>query len=552
MKRLLALATAAALAVALGPRPAGATKPLAPPAAGPQSLTGPQVGAPAPDFSLRTLDGKSVSLASYRGKTLVINVWATWCPPCRQEMPDLLSSYAKLRTSSVEFLGVDTTEEAPIVRAYVVAKNVPYPQAIDAQKKFQKDYDIQYFPTTFVIDPQGILRARYIDVVASQQLALMVDAAKAGRNAEIVSPLQQKIDVALADPGLASGADATATLAYAKTVDAAINKAEDLLNESDAAKGNSTDLLRTRVEEAAIRDGAIAALATAGTSDESRELLARLRGDAARDRERWSDALTAYRDAVALNAKNDDALSGIAFVAGRLNQSDVQIDADQRLVVLQPDSVDALVELGLALGKAKRFSEAYAIFGKAIALGKKHVDATPKPVVVRKLAWTHLYAGRTYAKGGDHAHARAEFEQVIAWTQKLPADDIRHDMYLEEGQEAIVALGLSKPVTTTTVSLAPWTGADLPGSVESTFKYRLVVADVVGANVALHASGVPKGWVASFCTDRVCSPFKVSVAIPQSGVKIIEFQLVPPDEKAKIGRVRVTGTDGRHTSSATT
>jgi len=552
MKRLLALAASVAIGLSLGSGPALATEYVAPPKTQ-QVLTGPQLGVQAPDFSFRTLDGKTVSLATYRGKTLVLNVWATWCPPCRQEMPDLLSSYAKLRNSNVEFLGVDTTEEAPIVRAYVIAKGVPYAQAIDAHKKFEKDYDIQYFPTTLVIDAQGILRARYIDVVAPQQLALMVDAAKAGRSADIVSPLQQKIDLALADPGLAPDADAAATLAYAKTVDAAIQKAENLLDDSDAAKGNSTDLLRTRVEESAIRDKAISALAIATTGDDSKELLARLKGDAARDRELWANALDAYREAVALNAKDDDALSGIAFVAGRLNQSDVQIEADQKLVALQPDGVDALVELGLALGKAKRFSEAYAVFGEAIELAKKHVDANlASAVTVRKLAWAHLYAGRTYAKGNDAPHARSEFEQVIAWTQKLPVDDIRHDMYLEEGQEAIVALGLSKRVTTTTVSLAPWTGEDLPGSVASTLKYRLVVADAAGKRVALHASGLPKGWIASFCTDRVCSPFKVSIAIPQSGVKIIEFQLVPPDEKAKIGKVRVTGTDGRHSSSATT
>jgi peroxiredoxin len=553
MKRLLALAAGTAVVFSLSPRLARASEPLAPPPSAAQALTGPQLGAPAPDFSLRTLDGKTVSLAGYRGRTLVLNVWATWCPPCRQEMPDLLSSYAKLRNSSVAFLGVDTTEEAPIVRAYVIAKNVPYAQAIDSQKKFQKDYDIQYFPTTLVIDAQGILRARYIDVVAPQQLALMVDAAKAGRNAEIVSPLQQKIDLALADTGVPAVADAAVALDYAKKVDAAISNAEKLLDDSDAAKGNSTDLLRTRVEEAAIRDGAISVLAMTASSDESKELWARLRGDAAKDREQWSEALAAYREAIALNPKNDDALSGIAFVAGRLAQSDVQIDANRKLVALQPDSVDALVELGLALGKAKRFPEAYATFNSALVLAKKHVDATPaKPAIIRKLAWTHLYAGRTYAKGGDRAHARAEFEQVIAWTQKLPADDIRHDMYLEEGQEAIVALGLSKPITTTTVSLAPWTGEDLPGSVASTLKYRLVVADAAGKTVALRTQGLPKGWIASFCTDRVCSPFKVSVAIPPSGVKIIEFQLVPPGEKAKIGKVRVTGTDGRSSSSATT
>jgi peroxiredoxin len=541
--RVSALALLAALVCA----------PVPAPAAAPAALTGPQVGSPAPNFTLRTLDGKTVSLNSYRGKTLVINVWATWCPPCRQEMPDLLTSYAKLSKTGVAFLGVDTTEEAPIIRAYVVAKGVPYAQAVDSAKTFQKDYDVQYFPTTYVIDARGILRARYIDIIAARQLSQLTDAAKDGRNGEIISPLQTKVDATLADPGLPAGADATAIVAYAKHADGAISKAEDLLGDSDAAKGNSTDLLRTRVEEATLRDRAIAALGAAAASDTDKILLTRMQGDAARDRERWSDALAAYRATLALDAKNEDALSGVAFVAARLNQLAVTIDADEQLATLSPDSVDAQVELGIVYGRANRSSDAYAAFDRATTIGKKHVDAKPGDAsVVRKLAWAYLYEGRTYAKGHDPVHAKAAFEALMAWTQKLPANDIRHDMYFEEGQEAIVALELAKPVTTTTVSLAPWTGADLPGSIASTIKYRLVVADKAGKTVALHTTGVPKGWVASFCSDRVCSPFQVSVAIPQSGVKVIEFQLVPPNAAAKVGKVRVIGSDGVHSASATT
>jgi peroxiredoxin len=522
-------------------------------AAAPAALTGPQVGSPAPNFKLRTLDGKTVSLDSYRGKTLVINVWATWCPPCRQEMPDLLTSYATLHKSGVEFLGVDTTEEAPIIRAYVVAKNVPYAQAIDTEKTFQKDYDVQYFPTTYVIDAKGILRARYIDIIGPRQLAQLTDAAKAGKNGEIVSPLQTKVDAVLIDPGLPAGADNTAIVAYAKHADEAITKAEDLLGDTDAAKGNTTDLLRTRVEEAALRDHAIAVLGPAADFDTEKILLTRMQGDAARDRERWSDALAAYRATLALDSKNEDALSGVAFAAARLDQIAVTIDADEQLAAISPDSVDAQVELGIAYGKAKRFNDAYAAFDRATTIGKRHVDAKPGNAgLVRKLAWAYLYEGRTYAKGHDPVHAKAAFEQLMTWTQKLPANDIRHDMYFEEGQEAIVALELAKPVTTTTVSLAPWTGADLPGSIASTIKYRLVVADSAGKSVALRTTGVPKGWVASFCSDRVCSPFKVSVVIPQSGVKVIEFQLVPPNATAKVGKVRVIGNDGAHTASATT
>jgi peroxiredoxin len=541
--RVSALALVAALVGPAAPAPAAA----------PAALTGPQVGSPAPNFKLRTLDGKTVSLASYRGKTLVINVWATWCPPCRQEMPDLLTSYGKLRKTGVEFLGVDTTEEAPIIRAYVVAKGVPYAQGIDTGKTFQKDYDVQYFPTTYVIDAKGILRARYIDVIAPLLLAQLTGAAKAGKNGEIVSPLQTKIDAVLVDPGLASGANNAVIVAYAKHADEAVTKAEDLLGDTDAAKGDTTDLLRTRVEEAALRDRAIAALAPSAAFDTDKILLTRMQGDAARDRERWADSLAAYRATLALDPKSEDALSGVAFVAARLDQVAVAIDADEQLAALTPDSVDAQVELGITYGRAKRWSDAYTAFDRATTIGKRHVDAKPGDAsIVRKLAWAYLYEGRTYTKGHDAVRAKAAFEQLMAWTQKLPANDIRHDMYFEEGQEAIVALELAKPVTTTTVSLAPWTGADLPGSIASTIKYRLVVADKAGKTVALRAAGVPKGWIASFCSDRVCSPFQVSVAIPQSGVKVIEFQLVPPNATAKVGKVRVIGNDGAHTASATT
>jgi len=75
------------------------------------ALTGPQVGAPAPAFALQTLDGKTIGLESYRGKTLVVNVWATWCPPCREEMP-VLAAAARKASPGVVFLGVDTTERA--------------------------------------------------------------------------------------------------------------------------------------------------------------------------------------------------------------------------------------------------------------------------------------------------------------------------------------------------------------------------------------------------------------------------------------------------------
>ena len=410
----------ALLALGFSAGPALADAPVA--AAAPAPLTGPQVGKPAPDFALTTLDGQKVSLAAFRGKTLVVNVWATWCPPCREEMPDLIRSYGPLSKQNVAFLGVDTTEEAPIVRAYAVAKGLPYPQAIDSAKTFQKDYDVQYFPTTYVIDPQGILRARYIDVIAPAQLASFVNDAKAGRDGVLVSDLQQKIDALLTGTTLVESGDPATVVASVRAAAKAIAKAEDMLGDSDAAKGNPTDLLRTRVEEAALRDRAIAALTKVAASDADKALQASLEGDAARDREQWQVAFDRYNAALAIDPKDEDALSGLEFAASRLDRYADAVSADERLAALDPKSVDPQVSLGLAYAKAGRYPDAYAAFDKATALGKAAVEAKPGDAgKIRKLAWAYLYAGRTHAKGGDKPGARAAFESMLAWTAKLPA-----------------------------------------------------------------------------------------------------------------------------------
>jgi peroxiredoxin/tetratricopeptide (TPR) repeat protein len=554
MKRLLAAGGFSAAILTAQAAPASAqTTPAVPPQLPPGALTGPQVGQPAPSFSLTTLDGKTVSLDSYRGKTLIVNVWATWCPPCRLETPDLLSAYARLHKDGVEFLGVDDTEQAPIVRAFVADKNVPYPQAIDSARSFTDAYDVRYFPTTFVIDAQGVIRARHIDQVTPALLASFVDSAKAGQNVALQTPQQAKIDALLTNSNVTFGSDAASVDAAAKKVNEIIDKAEEYVDESDAAKGNAVDFLRTRTEEAALRDRAIAALAPVAATPAQTALLALMRGDAARDREDWSEALTQYDAVLAINAKDQDALSGVAFVAAPLKDYGRVVSADEKLVGMNPDSVDALIELGVAYTSAKQYALAAATNARATSLAMQQLAAKPSdPKLIRKVAVTHLEAGRTYAKAGETAKARDQFDQLIAWTLKLPKTSDRYAMYLEEAQEALVALDLSGPNAATSVSLTPWTGADLPGSVPNTIKYRLVVAGQAGRSVALHAAGVPKGWVASFCTDRVCAPFKVSVALPDSGVKVIEFQLVPPAAKAAAPKVYVIATDGARSATAST
>lgn len=539
MKRFLALSSF--LLIAAVPCPGGA-----------QALTGPQVGAPAPAFALTTTDGRRVSLDSFKGKTLVLNVWATWCPPCRQETADLISSYKTLHKTGVEFLGVDSTEQAPIVRAFVASKSVPYPQAIDRDKTFQSAYDIRYFPTTYVIDGSGVIRARYIDVMSVAQLAAFVKSAQAGQNGVIASAQQQKIDALLLASNFNFSGDASTVVATVKAVNSAIDKSKELVDSSDPVKGLTIDFLRTTAEQSALRDKAIAALQPIANGVAERTLLLRMQGDAASDNEHWTQAIAAYQSALAISPKDEDALSGLAFAAYESKDYSKQIAADEQLAALAP-SPGIYVSLGNGYVASKDFASAEKAMASAVAVAQAQVEKKPHdPKAIRTLAWTHLYSGRTFAKAGDRAAAHRQFAQLMAWTLKLPKNDERYAMYLEEGQEADIALALGNGGKTS-VSLAPWTGADLPGSIASTMKYRLVVGGSPNKNVTLRATNLAKGWIASFCSDRVCAPLRTVVTIPASGVKVVEFQLIQNDAKAsKHTHVNVEASDGTTKANAST
>ncbi|TAM61280.1 redoxin domain-containing protein, partial [bacterium] len=507
---------------------------------------------PAPDFTLTTLDGKRVQLADFRGKTLVLNVWATWCPPCRLETPDLIASYRALRDGNVAFLGVDDTEQAPIVRAFIAAKGVPYPIAIDRDRHFSEAYDIRSFPTTYVIDPQGIVRARDVDSLAPAQLAAFVAAAKRGENGAIVSALQNRIDAMLTPADFpAPDGDATPSTRYryAKRVQAAIARAEDLANQSDPAKNENVDFLAMRARESALRERAIDALAPAPDGIVAAALLDALRGDQAAGAERWHDAVADYRAALRLRPSDLDALNGMLLAAAAAKDERAQIDAAARLAGLAPGAADAAIDLGAAYQKYHRFTDAIAALKHANALAMAAYRGAPSDGArIREVAATHLMLGRGYAAAGQPALARAEFEQLLSWARRIPASNSRHAMYIEEGGEAIAALDLATRAYRAgiSISLAPWTGVELPGSVPGAIKYRLMLVAAPDSTLALRvASTLPAGWIASFCTGRICSPFRAEVPIPAGGIASIEFQVLRNEEpKPDRSTVQLIATGG--------
>lgn len=116
----------------------------------------PRVGAVAPGFTLRRLDGPGkVSLASYRGKPVVLNFWASWCEPCKGEAPVLERDWTSYRSRGVVFLGVDYHDLGSDARRFVQAHSLTFTMLRDGSGNVTGSYGISQVPETYVIDRQG-------------------------------------------------------------------------------------------------------------------------------------------------------------------------------------------------------------------------------------------------------------------------------------------------------------------------------------------------------------------------------------------------------------
>ena len=116
--------------------------------------------APAPDFTLRTMNGPNLRLQEQRGQVVLVNFWATWCGPCRQEIPHLNKLYDKYRASGFVLLGVNIDEDAKVAADLAAKLGVKFPVLLDTDKKVSRLYDMSAMPATVVIDRDG--RVRYI------------------------------------------------------------------------------------------------------------------------------------------------------------------------------------------------------------------------------------------------------------------------------------------------------------------------------------------------------------------------------------------------------
>jgi thiol-disulfide isomerase/thioredoxin len=120
------------------------------------------------DFTLTDLQGKSWTLKALKGKVVLVNFWATWCPPCRKEMPDLDALYQRFKDQGLVVLSV-SDEEVDKVKAYLAEKPVTYPILLDPGRKVNDLFRINGIPKSFVYDREGKLVAQSIDMRTQKQ-----------------------------------------------------------------------------------------------------------------------------------------------------------------------------------------------------------------------------------------------------------------------------------------------------------------------------------------------------------------------------------------------
>jgi cytochrome c biogenesis protein CcmG, thiol:disulfide interchange protein DsbE len=123
-------------------------------------IASPHPGFAAPDFDLETLGGDRLRLSDLQGQVVVVNLWATWCPPCRAEMPALQQLYEAHRDEGLVVVAVNATDQdsATAARTFVADHGLTFPVALDTRGEASRAYALQAMPSTFVVDRQGVIR----------------------------------------------------------------------------------------------------------------------------------------------------------------------------------------------------------------------------------------------------------------------------------------------------------------------------------------------------------------------------------------------------------
>jgi thiol-disulfide isomerase/thioredoxin len=148
------------LLVVNGCNPSTATNPK-------DTVTGTEIGNLAPDFQLMNMEGQNVTLSDLRGNPVIINFWASWCGPCREEMPFLQQIYEKWNKEGVLLQTINLRENPPQIAQYMQSNGLTFPVLLDTDGSVTQDYNVIGIPTTFFIDKDGVIQAKRLGPFSS-------------------------------------------------------------------------------------------------------------------------------------------------------------------------------------------------------------------------------------------------------------------------------------------------------------------------------------------------------------------------------------------------
>jgi len=120
------------------------------------------IGSNAPDFALKDLDGRNVTFSSFRGKTILLNFWATWCPYCRQERASLNNLYKKFKSRDFQIVAVSVDRSVSKVKKFLIKNPAEFVILSDTEREAAAPYNVTGLPTSYLIDREGVIRHKYV------------------------------------------------------------------------------------------------------------------------------------------------------------------------------------------------------------------------------------------------------------------------------------------------------------------------------------------------------------------------------------------------------